>query len=168
MHVSLTCKCPWYIMSTLADLSVSGSLHFFQTCEADTQTGSVDMKSWSGVSGQRSCPLLRRWSGHFALFQDVSSARGDTEARRAQRRTSLLASLKVCWRWIMTSKSLWGPCGRGTNHRDLNPERIAVFHVSLSVSGLWPCFCLPLSSPLLLYRLGSKCFLRCSGFLLFL
>ena len=36
----LTCKCPWYILSTqsVADLSVSGSSDFFQTCEADCQT----------------------------------------------------------------------------------------------------------------------------------
>lgn len=112
----LTCKCPWYILSTesVADLSVSGSVDFFQTCRGrESQTGRVGVgrklqqQSCALGSGgpeeqtERSCPLLRCWSGHFALIQDFS-ARSDTEARRAQderdvgRRTALWADPSQC------------------------------------------------------------------------
>lgn len=68
----LTCKCPWYILSieSVADLSVSGCLDFFQTCEC--QTGSVDMKSWSRVFGQE----VRRSTQSGAVLS--SGAEADT------------------------------------------------------------------------------------------
>lgn len=49
----LTCKCPWYILSTqsVADLSVSGCSDFFQTCEVDCQAVSVDMRRCGRVCG---------------------------------------------------------------------------------------------------------------------
>lgn len=39
---SVTCKCPWYILSTqsVADLSVCGCLDLFRTCGADCRTRS--------------------------------------------------------------------------------------------------------------------------------
>lgn len=88
----LTCKCPWYILSTqsVADLSVSGSLDFFQTCEAESQTGSVDIKSCIGVFGRevprsaQSGAVLSSGAEADSLRSSRISVRGDTEARRAQ------------------------------------------------------------------------------------
>lgn len=90
----LTCKCPWYILSTqsVADLSVSGSLDFFHTCEADCRTEcwheSLRRSLWTGGPGkhaERSCPLLRCWIWHFLLVQDFSAR---SQRRRKKRATS--------------------------------------------------------------------------------
>lgn len=136
----LTCKCPWYILSTqsVADLSVTGSLDFFQTCEAESQTGSIDIKSWGRVFGQevrRSAQsgavlLLKCWSWYFGLIQDFSA---QVTPRRAGR-TFTFPHRMLTLDW-------------DTNHRDLSlhPERCSCprsLSLLLSVS-----FASPLSSP---------------------
>lgn len=84
MNSLLTCKCPWYILSTqsVADLSVGGSLDFFHTWEADCRTERwhepLRRSLWTGGPGEpaeRSCPLLRCWIWHFLLVQGFSARR---------------------------------------------------------------------------------------------
>lgn len=96
----LTCKCPWYILSTesVADLSVSGSLDFFQTCRGrESQTGRVGVGRSCGSRVVRWALEVRRSRQSGAVLSSGAEAdtlrssrisvRGVTP-RRAERRTS--------------------------------------------------------------------------------
>lgn len=74
---SVTCKCPWYILSAqpVADLSVCGCLDLFRTCGADCRTRSrghgaelAELSSLPGAEADTFCGI---------------PLRGDSEARRS-------------------------------------------------------------------------------------
>lgn len=110
----LTCKCPWYILSieSVADLSVSGCLDFFQTCEC--QTGSVDMKSWSRVFGQE----VRRSTQSGAVLSSGAEADTSRSSRISLRVTPRRKRSATSDRTIVLGGLLKRK--EKTNHRDLS------------------------------------------------
>lgn len=144
----LTCKCPWYILSTqsVADLSVSGCSDFFQTCEVDCQAVSVDMSRCGkslGSGAVLSPRVLKR-----TLCSSRISVRGDTEARRAHETDGGLhfyLPLTVCWRRIVVAhaeiksprikSSFWRHCRVSSLSLTLSPAPESPPPLSLSSAG---------------------------------